>query len=289
MCEQLGFSDINDAKTNLDHVYDRADPRGYYSELRKLGYGIPNAAKPIFQRLISRRRQDQERRISILDVGCSYGINAALLKHDLSMDELYEHWGQETLADATPEQLTEHDRRHFTDLADPQDIRVIGLDTARNAVAFAEGVGLLDEAVAVNLEIEQLPERAADRLATVDLVTSTGCIGYVTEKSFERLLPAVTQGRPAWLANFVLRMFPFDAIGEALSDCGYTTEKLEGQTFIQRRYASQEEQQQVIEQLQDLGIDPTGNEADGHLLAEFYLSRPADEVAERPIDRLLAA
>jgi hypothetical protein len=30
----------------------------------------------------------------VLDLGCSYGVNAALLKHDLSMRELYERWGQ---------------------------------------------------------------------------------------------------------------------------------------------------------------------------------------------------
>ena len=84
-------------------------------------------------------------------------------------------------------------------------------------------------------------------------------------------------------------MFPFDAIEETLSEQGYVTEKLEGRTFIQRRFASAEEQEQVLEQLSDLGIDPTGKEADGHLHAEFYLSRPARDAAELPIERLLTA
>jgi len=48
-------------------------------------------------------------------------------------------------------------------------------------------------------------------------------------------------------------------------------------------------QEQVIEQLRDLGIDPTGKETEGHLLAEFYLSRPARDVAAAPIGDLLAA
>ena len=59
-------------------------------------------------------------------------------------------------------------------------------------------------------------------------MTSTGCIGYVTEKTFERLLPAVTKGGHApWMANFVLRLWSFEPIEETLSDWGYVTEKLQ--------------------------------------------------------------
>jgi len=166
---------------------------------------------------------------------------------------------------------------------------VIGLDQAESAVAYALEVGLLDEGLAVNLETEALPKAAAEDLALVDLVTSTGCIGYVTETSFESLLPHVMQGRPPWISNFVLRMFPFDPIEEVLKDWGYVTEKLEGRTFIQRRFAAAEEQEQVLEQLRERGIDPTGKEAEGQLLAEFYLSRPLHEVITTPIDRLLVA
>ena len=64
------------------------------------------------------------------------------------------------------------------------------------------------------------------------------------------------------------------------------TEKLEGQTFVQRQFASPEEQEQVLEKLREDGIDLTGKETEGHLLAEFYLSRPVKEVAEAPIGQL---
>ena len=166
---------------------------------------------------------------------------------------------------------------------------MIGLDVAENAVAFAEEAGLLDKGIAVDLESKPLPETAVKELATVDLVTSTGCVGYVTEKSFDRLLPAVTMGQRPWFANFVLRMFPFDAIEETLNEAGFVTEKLKGQTFVQREFASAEEQEQVLEQLREQGIDPTGKETEGHLLAEFFLSRPKEAAAQIPINRLMAA
>ena len=289
MTADAAFEEINEAKANLDHIYNQPDPRAYFRELKKLGYAIPGIAKPIFQKLIRHLQRRGDDTLHVLDLGCSYGVNAALLKHDLSMEELYEHWGQKKLTDAAPEEVVAYDQHFFADFDEPENIEVIGLDQAENAIAFAEEVGLLDGGLAVNLETEPLSVLANEELAAVDLVTSTGCVGYVTEKSFDRLLPAVTEGCPPWIANFVLRLFPFDAIEETLNDWGYVTEKLEGQTFFQRRFAQADEQEQVLDQLRDQGIDPTGKEAEGHLLAEFYLSRPMKDAAEMPIERLLPA
>ena len=288
MTDDPVFEEINEAKANMDDIYDQPDPRAYFRELKKVGYTIPNDAKPIFQKLISQRRRRQGDMVHVLDLGCSYGVNAALLKHDLSIEDLYEHWGQEKLADATLEEVVERDRHFFADLDESQDIEVIGLDIAENAVVFAEEAGLLDEGITVNLETEPLPVLAEEDLAQIDLVTSTGCVGYVTEKSFDRLLPAITPGRKPWIANFVLRMFPFGAIEESLSDWGYVTEKLDGQTFVQREFASSEEREQVLDQMREKGIDPSGRETEGRLLAEFYLSRPAKDADEMPIERLFA-
>jgi hypothetical protein len=289
MPTEITFEAINEAKANLDHIYDQPDPRAYFRELGKLGYIIPGVAKPIFQKLISHLRQLRSDPVNVLDLGCSYGINAALLKYDLSMSELYEHWADKAPVAASSEAIVRCDQRFFDGLDRQEDIAVVGFDLAESAVAFAETTGLLDSGHAVNLETEPLPETVADELASVDLMISTGCVGYVTEKSFERLMPAVTQGQSPWIGNFVLRMFPFDAIEETLKDWGYVTEKLEGRTFLQRRFASDEERELMLKQLQLCGVDPAGKEEKGQLLAEFYLSRPAEEAEEIPIERLLAA
>ena len=286
MTSEAAYQDINEAKASMDHIYNQPDPRGYFRELRKLDYGIPGAAKPIFQNLISHLRRHRDDTVHVLDLGCSYGVNAALLKHDMSMEDLYDHWGQPGLSDATPEELVAYDRRFFDSLDDTDDIEVVGLDQAKNAIGFAEDTGLLDAGFAIDLEAEPLPSMAVADLAPTDLMVSTGCVGYVTEKSFERLMPAVTKGEAPWLANFVLRLFPFDAIKETLEEQGYVTEKLEGMTFVQRRFASTDEQARVLEQLQELGIDPTGKESEGHLLAEFYLSRPYADAMRQPMDQL---
>lgn len=283
------FEAINEIKTDMDHIYNQRDPRAYFRELKKLGYAIPGAAKPVFQKVISHLRRRRGGTVRVLDLGCSYGVNAALLKHDLTMPELYAHWGQAELAEASHQDVVARDRSFFADLDQAADIEVIGLDQAEHAVAFAEETGLLDDGVAVNLETEDLPVPARAELAPIDLVASTGCVGYVTNRSFDKLLPAVNRDQPAWLANFVLRMFPFDTIERSLTARGYVTEKLEGRTFVQRRFASAEEQEQVLGQLAELGIDTAGKEAEGHFHAEFYLSRPAHEAAELPIGQMQLA
>ncbi len=283
------FDAINEAKANMDYIYDEPDPRAYFRELRKLNYSIPGAAKPVFKRLISALRRCRQEPLCVLDIGCSYGVNAALLKHDLSLSELYQHWNQDRLASATPGEVVKYDQRFFGHLEEPENIEMIGLDQAENAIGFAEEVGLIDDGIAIDLETEFLPEPVKEDLASVDLVMSTGCVGYVTEKTFDNLLPAITQGKSPWLANFVLRMFPFDVIAQTLDRWGYVTEKLEDTTFVQREFATQEEQAQVLEQLCEIGVDPTDMEDQGHLLAEFYLSRPKVHADRMPIEELFAA
>ena len=277
----------HDAKSNLDHIYNQPDPRAYYSELRKLDYATPSAGKPLFLKLISRLRHLREKSVRVLDLGCSYGVNGALLKHDMTMLHLYDHWGQDRLRDVSPEAILMHDRRFFADREASHGFEVIGIDRAERAVAFARETGLIDEGVVADLEAGPLPDSAISELADIDLVTSTGCIGYVTKKTFERLLPAVTRGHRPWMANFVLRLWEFEPIEATLSDWGYVTERLENKTFKQRRFVSDGERERVLHRLRERGIDPAGKEAEGHLHAEFFLSRPAADARQVSLNTLL--
>ena len=72
-------------------------------------------------------------------------------------------------------------------------------------------------------------------------------------------------------------MFPFDPIQQTLSKFGYVTEKVETQTFLQRRFATQEERRQVLARLDGLGIDADGREAEGWYHAEAFISCPEED------------
>lgn len=54
-------------------------------------YGAPReTAKPVFETIFTNyRRLRNKTKLKIIDIGCSYGVNAALLRTDLDFDDLY--------------------------------------------------------------------------------------------------------------------------------------------------------------------------------------------------------
>src|SRR5690606_22803997 len=91
------------------------------------------------------------------------------------------------------------------------DAEIVGLDASPQAIAYAVEAGLLDAGMAANLEKAEPDEGQRPVLRDLDLIISTGCIGYVTERTFRRIL-ACQDGRLPWIANFVLRLFPYDSL-----------------------------------------------------------------------------
>ncbi|OLR93811.1 methyltransferase domain-containing protein [Actinokineospora bangkokensis] len=260
-------------KTSFDHIYTQPDPRSYFAALREVDYRIPDLAKPYFAKLVAEYRQTQDTPTpQVLDIGCSYGINAALLRADTTMDTLYDHYTDPARAGLDRAGLLAQDRALLHPGEGGEDIRVVGFDASAPALAYAREAGFLDDTVHADLETAEPTEAQAAALAGTDLVISTGCVGYVTEATLVRVARA-QGGRLPWMAHFVLRMFPYDPIAEALAELGYETTAVPG-AFKQRRFASADEQTQVLDTIAAAGVDPTGLETEGWLYAELHLSHP---------------
>ncbi|MBP2190942.1 class I SAM-dependent methyltransferase [Nocardia goodfellowii] len=258
-------------KASFDDIYHRPDPRDYYTRLADLDYRIPELAKTHFaQQILECRAATGGETLTVLDIGCSYGINAALLRLDTSMGELAEYYGDAVEFDRAA--LAARDRARLATADKLPGIRFLGMDAARPALAYAHAAGLLHDTVHADLETSEPTEEQRRILASADLVISTGCIGYVTEKTLARIASAGSR-RPPWMAHFVLRMFDFAPIAAHLSTLGYRTERVPGM-FEQRRFASPGERSQVLDLLTAKGIDTAGYEAQGWLYANLYLSRP---------------
>ena len=260
-------------KISLDHIYTQPDPRAYFSTLRDLDYNIPELAKPHFQRLITEYRQARRVPVpTVLDIGCSYGINAALVKHGATMAELYDRYSGTDAHRRTRAELLNRDRE-LVDSGEPANrVRFLGLDASDDALSYALEAGFLDGAVHADLEnVDPTAEQRA-QLAAADLVVSTGCLGYVTERTISRIVDA-QDGPLPWMAHFILRMFPFDPIADVLAAAGYETVRRDG-LFRQRRFATPEERASVLDGLTGAGVDPSGLETDGWFYAQLYISRP---------------
>ncbi|MFF3223833.1 class I SAM-dependent methyltransferase [Nocardia suismassiliense] len=257
-------------KASFDDIYDRPDPRDYYARMSDLDYRIPELAKPVFQQQIRELRASARVATpTVLDLGCSYGVNAALLRFDTTMRELAEHYRTAAGDRAT---LIARDRATLGTRTGLTDVRFLGMDASAPALAYAQESGLLHDTVHADLESGEPTDEQREVLATADLIISTGCVGYVTEKTLARVATAHPRRRP-WMAHFVLRMFDFAPIAAELAALGYRTEQAPG-LFQQRRFASATEQTQVLNTLSAKGIDTTDRETDGWLYAGLYLSRP---------------
>jgi hypothetical protein len=215
-------------------------------------------------------------------------VNAALLKHDLELDELEGHYRSEQLAAVSTGALADIDRAYFEETRRDQAPRVIGVDTAAPAVEYAVDVGLLDAGFAENLEVADPSPELRDHAARADLITVTGGVGYITDQTFDRLLDCSTDGRRPWVASLCLRTVSYQPVAECLARHGLVTERLDDVTFPQRRFASAEEQRFALAELATLGVDPTGKEADGWYHVDVYLSRPEDAITAAPITEVLA-
>lgn len=274
----------NDAKTSFDDLYSQNDPRDYFSILGSLDYSIPDMARPIFRQLAAGFRAANGRGATILDLGSSYGINAAIFRFPLTVDMLRRRYARREMMALTSEQVRAFDRAYFASWPRSQPERIIAADVSRNALDYALDVGLVDDVVAHDLEAGAPPEIAA-KLADVDMIISTGAVGYVTEKTFDTLLKA--SGHTPWVASFVLRMFDYGPIAERLAEEGLATEKLRSAVFVQRRFHDEDEAKQVTDLLRSKSVDPEGLESEGLLFAELYVSRPKAMAEAMPLDWLV--
>lgn len=283
------FFEINSTKANFDAIYRYPDPREYFRVLCGLDYVIPELAKMPFHGILRALRAKKKRRLKIADLGCSYGINTALLRYPLDIRRLAMRYVGYEMQHMNPVDLAELDKNYFRSWPSKNDDMFIGIDTSKPAIEYALRSGLIDGAVTTNLENCDPAPDELPLLRGLNLIISTGCIGYTTEKSLQRILMAQREGASQpWVASLVLRMFPYDAIADTLSHFGLVTEKLGGVTFVQRRFHSEAEYNGTIQSLEKMGIDPTGKESEGLFHAELYLSRPRADAEEYRLNEIVS-
>ncbi|WP_405595706.1 hypothetical protein OG741_05555 [Streptomyces sp. NBC_01410] len=261
-------------KSRFDDIYNRPDPRAYFRRLAPLQYEIPHQAQDPFRRARAERAAagNTGGPVTVLDLCCSYGINAALLNHDLTLAELYAHYtGPETQSLTTAE-LIDLDKEFYASRRREDATPAIGLDAADQAVRYALAVGLLDEGYAENLEQHAPGERLRRAVAGTGLITVTGGIGYITRRTFEALLECAEI--PLWVTAFVLRTVDYEPVISTLADFGLATETDPAKTYPQRLFTGSAEQRNAVEQARLLGHDPAGLEAEGRYYTRLYQSRP---------------
>lgn len=261
-------------KADFSSMYTSADPRAYFEALMPLGYQIPEHGTRLVDSLLA-ALPPGEQPSTVLDVCCSYGINAALLGTTLTLAQLGAHHVADEAAGLPAEAAITRDREYFARHARERRPRLLGLDASRPAIDYALRAGLLDEGWCDDLEHEAPSARLRAGLGGVDVVVCTGGVGYVGVPTFDRILSAMNVHEHTRVVSFVLRSIDYAPIAAALQRHGLVTEDGLTHPVRQRRFADEQERDATLRAVRARGLDPTGLEADGWHYANCYISRPA--------------
>ena len=260
-------------KKNFSDIYTQESPFEYLKEMNRLQYRIPDSTKPLYLSLAKQLYNKLGRPINILDLGSSYGINSALISHDLTMAKLDDFFLEENPS-------KEQARDFFQNLPKKKSMNFYQIDISKPALEFSESVGLCKKGLCVNLEDSSMQ---LEELPPIDIVIATGCIGYIGYKAFANLFENIkleshssesSVSLTPIFAFSVLRIFDMKKIQKTFDYYGYSLVKTDLKPIQQRCFSDYDEKMQTISLLNNKGIGTKRYENDGHFYSDFYVASP---------------
>ncbi|HJQ57596.1 MAG TPA: hypothetical protein VJ890_11845 [Vineibacter sp.] len=275
----------NTAKTCLKHTFLQPDPRTSMQALGRLDEALADTAAEVFRQLIAARATQAARPLQVLELGCAYGVGAALLRFPLSFATLHARYTARDLQALDPVELEELDRLYYAAWPRSDQHRYVGVDARESAVRYAHRVGTVDCGIPAQLDSDDPDGILSAEILRSDIIVDRG---RLSARTAARLAQSARRDDPPWIACFLPRTAPVEAIAAALGRLGLRTEKFAGGSFAQRRFESAAEKEHALSVLARMGIDPAGREAEGWRHVELYVARP-DAIADTiPLHRMVS-
>ena len=267
---------------DFEDVYDLPDPRTYYRALEPLDYRAPAIVSGYLKTHGSKiAAQRGKSRLSILDFCAGYGANGALLKHALTLKELFAHYGEDAGGDAATQ-----DRLFYAEhRVEGAPFEVAGLDIAATALDYARRCNLIDQGHVVNLIEEPVGDALADFLTRCDVIVESGGIGAILFSCYQRLLDHLSGSERPWFLACPRPDWGHGALWDLFRERGYVVEPVSELIPYRRTMAG--EQEDAMARSRQHGHDPALHFRDGYYLFPLTLARPREAAEALPLEDLL--
>lgn len=274
--------------SDFEQVYNLDDPSPYYGHLSRSDYQMPARLADWIRRNREPINTDGAAPLRVLDLACGFGFVGALLKHDLSLSQVYGRYAARPWSVGDGRSNWSSDAAFFEAArrSDAADVHITGIDIAPVAVAYSVAVGLIDQGFSDDLVKGSPSPALANCLQGVDLVVESGAIGSIYVDCFGAILDVVEAGgSPEARPSFVYCPRPnvdrraIDALWEQR---GYRSEVC-SPVLRYRRPIGDFETDQLLGQTAEAGNDPQTAMIDGYLAVEMRLARPLPATDEIPV------
>ena len=276
-------------KDDFGRVYDLEDPSPYFTALRPSDYRMPEvlarAVKAVHRPVSAARGAGG--RLRVLDFACGYGAIGALLRHDVSMADIYARYGERQWRPADGRRYWSVDAAFFAARREAwADFEIGGTDIAGVALEYAAALGFLDRTLHENL-VEDAPSEELKRfLHGVDLIVESGSLGDLLPGAFERILDVCGVAARPWFIYCPRPDVDWAPLTALWTERGYRTESLGAGPIRYRKALASEERADMLRVTRALGKPDEVVMRDGYLLVDMTLARPEADTGNPPIERL---
>ncbi len=269
-------------------VYDLDDPSPYFSTLRPTGYRMPVALAGALRAIHAPLRiaRGAGERLRVLDFACGYGVIGALLRHDITMPEIYARYGERQWQPEDYRRYWEQDAAFFgARRVERAAFEIGGIDIAGNALDYASALGFVDRAFREDL-VEDVPSDALrDFLRGADLVVESGALGVMLPAAFARVLDCAGEAR-AWFLYSPRPDVNWTALNALWDERGYRAESVCSRPVRYRRPLDEQERADMLRRSRGFGKPDESIIRDGYFLVDMNLARPEADTGNPPIAQL---
>ena len=225
--------------------------------------------------------------LRVLDFACGYGAVGALLRHDVSMPEIYARYAERLWRPADARSYWEADAEFFAARHEESvGFEIGGTDIAGAALEYAAALGFVDRTFHANL-VDHAPSDELTRfLHAVDLIVESGSVGGLLPAAFERILDCCGDESRPWFLFSPRPDVDWSSLNALWTGQGYRTERLGTGPVRYRKSLGAEERVDMLRITRALGKPDEAVMRDGYLLVDLTLARPEADAGNPPIEQL---